>query len=79
MTDHADKLLEESLSLPPKQRAKLAHRLIVSLEDAEPDDDAATLWVAEIERRAREIDDGTAELLSWERVREHISKHLKAK
>jgi putative addiction module component (TIGR02574 family) len=79
MTDALDRLLAESLTLPANQRARLAHRLIVSLDESEGDDGAAALWGAEIERRSREIDDGSAELLSWDAVRETIAGYFKAK
>lgn len=45
----------EALSLPPEERATLAHRLLLSLEDiSEPDFDR--LWGEESARRAAEAD-----------------------
>ena len=65
-----EKLEAELLELPVKERARLAHRLIESL-DAEADEDAeeiARAWEQEILRRAAELDAGTAELIPAEQV-----------
>jgi putative addiction module component (TIGR02574 family) len=64
------RLLEEALSLDPEQRARIARRLIGSLE--EPDADAEALWRQEIRRRIDAIEAGTAELEDWETVRGRV-------
>jgi putative addiction module component (TIGR02574 family) len=69
MADPA-RLLEEALSLDPEQRARIARRLIGSLE--EPDADAEALWRQEIRRRIDAIEAGTAELEDWETVRGRV-------
>ncbi len=64
------RLEAEVLALPPPERARLAHRLIVSL-DAEIEDNPAEVeraWEEEIRRRVAEAEDGTAELISAEQV-----------
>lgn len=61
MTAKAKQLLTDALALPADERALLARELIESLDEA-TDPDAASSWVAEIERRSREVDDGSAEL-----------------
>ena len=66
MADPA-RLLEEVLSLDPEQRARIARRLIGSLE--EQDADAEALWREEIRRRIDAIEAGTAELEDWDTVR----------
>lgn len=59
-----DKSLEEqALSLPPADRAKLAHELLESLDALSPSE-LESLWVQEAERRAREIDSGAVHLVS---------------
>lgn len=65
MMDPSD-LLQEAMKLPPEARAALAGSLLESL-DTEVDEDAEAAWTAEIERRLREIDEGTATTVSWER------------
>ena len=60
----------EVLKLPSQERARLAHRLIVSL-DEDADEDPAEVeraWEEEIRRRLAELDAGTAELIPAEEV-----------
>lgn len=54
------------------ERARLAHELIVSLDDAE-DADAGEAWVAEVERRAREVQAGLVETEEWSAVRARLA------
>ncbi len=60
----------EALELSPQERAQLAHRLIVSLDDDVEDDPAEVerAWEDEIHRRLDEVDAGTAELIPAEEV-----------
>jgi putative addiction module component (TIGR02574 family) len=59
MADPARDLESKILGLPPKERARLAERLLASLEGArEPD--AEALWVDEAERRLAELESGSA-------------------
>lgn len=67
-----DELLANALALPPRERARLAHELLVSLE-ADDDAEASEAWLAEINRRAREVTDGTAALEEWSAVRERLA------
>lgn len=60
-------LREQVLGLSERERAELALDLIRSL-DGEPDSDAARKWAAEIERRAREVLDGTAKLVDGDQA-----------
>jgi putative addiction module component (TIGR02574 family) len=50
---------QRALDLPPEERAELAHKLIISLDDA-TDKGVETAWDAEIERRVEEIKSGKA-------------------
>ncbi|MBI5533919.1 MAG: addiction module protein [Deltaproteobacteria bacterium] len=63
MADPA-RVLEEALELEPRQRARLAHEIIRSLDES--DEDAAALWRAEVGRRIDEVENGTTELEDWE-------------
>jgi len=75
---NADRLRAEILALPPQQRADLARALLESLhQDADPDADAA--WIAELDRRAQTVADGTAKLVDWEDARDRIAARLKAR
>lgn len=68
----------QALSLSPKERGELIHRLIVSLEgEAEDTPEAiAQAWDVEIARRVAEIDAGTAVLVPHEQVLAEIDEIL---
>lgn len=72
MTNAVDSILGTALSLSPAERAELATRLIRSLDGPPPapEEQAAidAAWDAEIARRVKEIDDGTAELVDADEV-----------
>jgi len=66
-----DKLLE-ALQLPEKQRAELAGRLLRSLESVEDEELAKDAWEAAwseaLDRRMREVRDGTVQLVDGDAV-----------
>lgn len=55
------------LHLPPQQRAELAHKLLLSLEE-QSEDEIAEAWRAEALRRSAEIDSGLVDTVSSEEV-----------
>ena len=59
---------ETVLNLPMQQRAELAHKLLLSLEE-ESEDEFAQAWHTEAIRRAAELDSGQADTVSAEEVR----------
>ena len=68
-------LLEQALTLPEHERAKIAARLLESLDDeAQSDVDAA--WAAEIERRCAAVDAGELQTSDWKDVRARIEREL---
>ena len=71
MTREATELLEKALRLHPKARAALIASLIDSL-DGTPDEDAEVAWQAEIDRRARGLDEGDVKLVPWAEARRQI-------
>lgn len=58
MADTADDLEAKALALPPDQRARLAERIVASLDEAF-DPDAEELWLREAERRLAELESGS--------------------
>jgi putative addiction module component (TIGR02574 family) len=59
---------QEALRLPPEERAKLAQKLLLSLEAlSEVELDQA--WLVEADRRARELDRGKLQPVPAEEVR----------
>jgi putative addiction module component (TIGR02574 family) len=67
---------EEALGLPVQERAKLAERLLESLDDL-PERDVEVLWLEVAERRAKEIDDGSVELVTPEELARRVKARLK--
>jgi putative addiction module component (TIGR02574 family) len=59
MADPARSLESEALKLPANERARLAERLISSL-DPEVDPDAEERWIEEAERRLDQLESGEA-------------------
>lgn len=72
---------ETALSLPPRERAKLAERLLESLDneslDNLPERDVEALWLDVAERRAREIDQGQVQLVTPEELERRVRARLK--
>ncbi len=67
----ADEVLKDALDLPVEARAALVDSLLDSLDTA-VDPDAEALWQAEILRRAREIDEGSAQMVPWNELRARL-------
>jgi putative addiction module component (TIGR02574 family) len=63
--DVVHRLEAAALSLPKSERARLAERLIASLDD---DSDVEQAWAAEIRRRLDSIDRGEVETIPAEQV-----------
>lgn len=74
------KVFAEALGLPLHQRARLAHELLLSLEDEslEEPEVVERAWADEIKRRLKEIDSGTAKLYSWEAVRKDLAATIRS-
>lgn len=66
-----EKVRSEALRLTEAERAELAHSLVTSL-DGPKDENAESIWDAEILRRLDEIDSGAAELIDREELRRRI-------
>ena len=78
MSDRAQTLLREALTLSLEERANVAAELLASLDDASIEDPAAVqaAWATEIERRARRVLTGESVGEPWEDVRERIVQRL---
>lgn len=70
MKPEVDEVVRQALSLDEHDRAEVAARLLDSLEqeDAEVED----AWVAELERRAVELESGAVQGIAWEDLRERL-------
>ena len=63
----AEKLVSEALQMPTTVRAFVAERLIESL-DFDSEVALSPEWKAEIDKRCREMDEGTVSLIDGEEV-----------
>jgi putative addiction module component (TIGR02574 family) len=75
MSKSAQAIESATLLLPPEERARLAERLIASLEEREPEVEAA--WAAEIRRRMDEWEAGLLDEIPWDEARRQIEQRLK--
>ncbi|MGB8932799.1 MAG: addiction module protein [Anaeromyxobacteraceae bacterium] len=71
MWPYSERWLDSALALPARDRARLAHELLVRL-DTGSDADAADAWVAELESRAREVRSGAVATEDWESFRARL-------
>lgn len=61
MSEPVDRVEAEALRLSARNRARLAHRLLESLDDAEDPAEVERAWHAEIERRLAEYAAGVVD------------------
>lgn len=79
MARSAEQLEEELLSLSHEERARLAHRLIMSLDEEEEHLSEAewdALWTAEIQQRQRDLQEGRARQRPAEDVLRDLRKEF---
>lgn len=76
MTKRAQEIVCEALTLPPETRAFIAEKLIESL-DVKDQFVLSPEWQKEIEKRCREIDEGSVELRDADEVFEEAFASLK--
>ena len=76
MAGPASKLEAKALKLPPEERARLAQRLISSLDQAS-DPESEELWIRESERRLEELESGSVASVPAERVVEKARSSLR--
>lgn len=72
MSSAAKAILEATLKLDPQERARIAHELIVSLDEGPTEDGVEAAWEQELERRAVEIDSGAVKLEPWSKLRQEL-------
>lgn len=74
MTEQVRQVLDLALKLTPGQRAELMAELAASLDDEELD----PAWLAEIDRRIEEVEQGADRGASWSDVKARIrARHVK--
>jgi putative addiction module component (TIGR02574 family) len=66
-------LLDTALQLPEHERARIAERLITSLEpEEETSEEVELAWQEEIGKRAGQVDRGEVQCRPWEEVRDEL-------
>lgn len=69
---------QELLLLPQNERAQLAHRLIVSLdEDVHVDEGVESAWLEEVKKRDAEIERGEVQAVPYEEAMQSVRDALK--
>jgi putative addiction module component (TIGR02574 family) len=68
-----DALLESILKLPERDRARIAAELIASL-DGEPEAGVEAAWLAEVDRRIAEVDEGKVQLIEWDVAKKQLKE-----
>ncbi|HSZ56829.1 MAG TPA: addiction module protein [Tepidisphaeraceae bacterium] len=75
----ASDLFSKVMELPQLERAELAHRLLLSLEDEPIDPDAEAAWGLELETRAASLDKGEARSSPWRETISRMRRNLEGK
>lgn len=73
--EQKNELFADALALPEDQREELVTELLASLGPP-PDTRSDEELAADIERRVRQVRDGTAKLVVWDEVRERLRQKL---
>lgn len=73
-------VLNQALDLPPKQRARIAHELIVSLDEGPPEDpeEVAKAWDDEIARRVDDVRSGRVNTVPWSTVKRDMDRAIQS-
>ena len=75
MTRHAETVLQQALTLPEEERAKIAGALLESLEPV-PEADVETAWRQEVAARMTVLEAGEVKMTPWEEVRDRLLARL---
>ena len=76
MSSDSTKVQDDAIRLPHRERAKLALRLIESLDPGK-DEDVDEIWLAEAERRLKEYDAGATDARDIDDALSEIGQQLK--
>jgi putative addiction module component (TIGR02574 family) len=72
-----DTIFTQALQMSESDRARLAHMLLLSLEPEPPEEEIATAWQDEIERRIEEYERGEVTGVDWREAMDEIRKDLR--
>ena len=76
MTRPAKEIVSAALRLPESERLQIVEELLASLEPA-ADEDVDAAWAAEIDRRSREMKEGTVRPIPWGEVKSRARERIR--
>jgi putative addiction module component (TIGR02574 family) len=76
MSTAAKEIIEAALKLDPTERAHVAQELLESISGA-VNGGLDAEWIKELEQRARDIEEGRGDFLSWPEARKEIESSLR--
>jgi putative addiction module component (TIGR02574 family) len=76
MTRAAKEIVNAAIKLPESERLQIVEELLASLEPA-VDEDVDAAWAAEIERRSRDIKEGSVRAVSWDGVKSRARERVR--
>ena len=74
--DSVESIINQALQQPERERARIAERLISSLDHTV---DVELAWQEEVGRRLKEIDSGVIQCIPWEDIRARLYENARAK
>jgi putative addiction module component (TIGR02574 family) len=77
MTRRTQELLKEAMGMPARDRATIAHRLILTL-DGPPGRRSEADWKVEIDRRIEKFRSGKTKSVRWEALRDRLRRRARA-
>ncbi len=72
-------ILDAAMALDTGQRAEVAHKLLLSLEPADFDEDVDQAWAAELRGRLQAIREGRVRLRDWDEALAGIRQSILSK
>jgi putative addiction module component (TIGR02574 family) len=73
MSESSQAIESAALSPPPEERARLAKRLLASIE---ADPEVGAMWAAEVRRRVEAWEAGEADEVPWDEARRQIEARV---
>lgn len=78
MTQPANEIVNAAKQLSENERLEIVQELLASLEPA-ADEDVDAAWAAEVDRRSREIKEGSVQPIPWEEVKSQARKRARGR
>ncbi len=75
MTTETEKVVQAAMRLPRESRAFLAEKLLESIDQGE-EFEVSPLWLEEIRKRCRELDDAKVDLIPADQVFDEINREF---